>query len=113
MAFAHNKQSLWVQLLKRKYNIAGDFWSYNIVSGLGVCKSLKQDTALLRDGLAWRIRSRRSVNFWIDRWCGMSPFVDLCPNNFNIQWDLKVADVLKNGAWDVDLLNSLLPLHLV
>lgn len=96
--FAHSPHNLWVRLLKSKYNISRNFWSFNAASGPGICKSLKHGTTLLKEGLSWRIGNGSSVNFWIDRWCVMVPFADQYSNKFDIQWELKVANVLKNGG---------------
>lgn len=37
-----------------------------------------------------------------------SPLSDWCPDNLNLDWNLKVADVLKEGPWDLEWLSSLL-----
>lgn len=50
--------------------------------------------------------------FWSDRWCSASPLSEGCPDNFNLDWRLKVADVLKDSMWDLDSLYSLLPREL-
>lgn len=60
--FAHNPQNLWVQLLRSKYNIFGDFWSSNVVSSSRICRSLKHGIALL-EGLSWQIGNGSSINF--------------------------------------------------
>lgn len=108
--YSQNQSCLRSRLLRHKYNVSGEFWSSKKVTGSSVQKSISHGSKLLQEGLSWRIGNGEKISFWIDNWCAKGPLVNLCIDNFNINWNLKVVDVLKDGVWE---LYSLLPQDLV
>lgn len=34
--------------------------------------------------------------FWTDKWCNEAFLATWCPDNLNIEWNQKVADLLKD-----------------
>lgn len=102
--FSENPQSLWAQLIRSKYSVVVESWSPRKHLRTNVCKSIIHGFSLLQDGLSWRIGNGTKIQFWVDKWCSLSPLSVWCVDNFNIQWDLRIANVLVDGFWDMNLL---------
>lgn len=47
------------------------------------------------------------VSFGQDYWCSKAPLKHWILENFNLDWNLKVADVMKDWFWDINCLKKL------
>lgn len=56
-----------------------------------------------------RIGNGKMIRFWDDKWLHGGSMKDLMVDNYNIDWNLKVAAVIAEGVRDIDLLKSLVP----
>lgn len=59
-------------------------------------------------GVAWQIGNDDKVLFWTDSWCSKAPLASWCIDGSRIQWDLRVANMIKVGVWDLDRFKTFL-----
>ncbi|XP_019150780.1 PREDICTED: uncharacterized protein LOC109147628 [Ipomoea nil] len=107
---------LWVKIMKEKYVKNGNFFSTPVTANSSWgWRSIMKGKNILCKGLRWRIGTGASISFWHDRWVGDSPLAETIPlpatGNCS---NLKVRDVmLNNCAWNIDALESLVPVNII
>ena len=53
-------------------------------------------------------RKWKNICFCEDNWCSILPLKNWKMDNINVDWHLKIVDVIKEGEWNLDILKRLL-----
>ncbi|KAH1128742.1 hypothetical protein J1N35_000120 [Gossypium stocksii] len=104
-----NTKSLWVWVLKKKYNVQGEL--LNFISRRNcsfIWKSFSRVWPEVVGNVFWSISDGRMMNFWDDVWVRqMGPLRDILGGPDQPDNTLRVCDlVTDNGFWDWDRLTN-------
>lgn len=103
-----NKDKLWVQLLRHKYNVSGNFLTCNHRAGSPIWGAIMKAIDLLKGGYQFRLGAGE-VSFWFDSWSDIGPLHQLLPYVDIHDTDLKLNEVFVNQEWGLNSLHTLLP----
>ncbi|CAL9017859.1 unnamed protein product, partial [Prunus brigantina] len=104
----HNKdEGLWAKIYGKKYLQGYTILDPSLRSKQGCSstwRSILHGTALLSQGLAWRIGKGDSTLFWTDKWVTEAPLAQQEGVLQMTDLNCVVSDFSKNGWWDVNKL---------
>ncbi|XP_019163505.1 PREDICTED: uncharacterized protein LOC109159849 [Ipomoea nil] len=107
-----NPHKLWVKVMREKYVKNRNFLDNNVYTNCSWnWSSILKGKNILTEGIAWKIGTGSSVNFWYDNWLGnkslaTSPNIVVPDGGGNMH----VKDfIISNGGWNYAALESLLP----
>ena len=112
-ALLHDTNKAWVQVLGHKYfQNASVLEMPKINNASYVCKSIVKAAKALMDGFGWNIGDSQK-SFWYDTWLPFGPLCNKLPFVHITDFDLKLSEVWRDGAWDLASLHTPLPDDLV
>lgn len=68
---------------------------------------------LLRSGLCWRVGNGNLIKFWIKDWTGLGPLFNFALHSNAIVCDALIHDFWFDNDWNIQLLSTCLPSHIV
>lgn len=112
----HNgDQGLWANMFREKY-LRGDSiinHNHNSTSSTvwkGVCHGSK----VLREGCMWNVGDGSKIDFWVDDWLGLGPLSQYAIRPLSAaELAQKVEVFLNDYGWNLDKLQSVLPMGIV
>lgn len=106
-----DRDKLWVQLLRNRYNVKGSFLTSGNKAGSPTWSAITKANDILKGGYEFRIGAG-NISFWFDHWTDIGPLHNLLPYIDIHDLDLKLKDVYDGNEWKLDNLYTLLPDHL-
>lgn len=110
--------SLWVQLVRGKYNCGREGFPKVDVNkpGSNLWKGICQNWDSFRNSLIWSMGNGEQINFWTDNWVPkVGPLVDHIDLDLDVGIRLHKVSVYVNpqGNWDMSTLEHLIPNEMI
>ena len=108
--FGQERDALWRQVIEVKYGCDWGGWYSSSSSspyGVSLWKNIRRGWHSLSRFILYEIGDGSKVQFWLDRWCGISSLVDRYPELYRIYHskEASVADLMRytNGVlhWEI------------
>nr|XP_025692428.1 uncharacterized protein LOC112794656 [Arachis hypogaea] len=102
----HNKDALWVKIVRSKYGCGDDSLPLitKHLSSSNAWKGIFHIWKTFADNLVWRLGSGENVNFWNDHWMpGVHHLIDFAqPEVFPNMLEERVCDYVSDRRWDLN-----------
>ncbi|RYQ97763.1 hypothetical protein Ahy_B08g093845 [Arachis hypogaea] len=102
----HNKDALWVNIVRSKYECGDDSLPLitKHLSSSNAWKGIFHVWKKFADNLVWRLGSGENVNFWIDHWMpGVHHLIDFAqPEVVSDMLEERVCDYISDQRWDLN-----------
>jgi ribonuclease HI len=109
-------EGLWCKVFEKKYlqrhSILDDKYDKHVGCS-STWNSVLHGAKLLRSGLCWRVGDGNLIKFWMDDWTGLGPLSNFALHSDAIVYDALIHDFWSDNDWNIQLLSTCLPSHIV
>lgn len=103
-----NSDKLWVQLLRHKYSVQGNFLNHERKLGSPTWGAINKAKEVLLGGYEFRVGAG-DLSFWFDHWLDIGPLHKFFPYIDIHDMDLKLKDLYIDKEWRLENIYTLIP----